>query len=160
MRDKKKVFQLYWIKTEYICDYFYRLGGSGCYLGFKEWHPFACAALIALKVDCNNSDDEVMYELFQNPAISLDRIFNIKDLIKQSEFRINEIQCTKNDVADFIRQANETLIDRALKRSKSDRLSHMDLQELVDWGAFYSMFFNQLLLVLENSDRKRLHNEY
>ena len=144
MRDKEKSRKLYWVAVSDVSDYFRKLGGSGRYNSYTEWHSFAFAAVVAAGISIDG-DSEMLEDIIRRTTLSLGRIFEINELIKYAKPNIEELNCSLDDVSDFVFEMNTHLIKKSLKLSSINNLERHDLQALMDWGAFYYTMFNSVL---------------
>ena len=144
MSANEKARQLYWIATNNVADYFYRLGGSGRYFSFQEWHPFAYVAITAMRVDLGNEED-IAEKIFNHPSYSLERIFDVKEFKGSIQPTIEDLHCSEMDIGRFLYEANKLLVERICKLSNKNKLSPSDLDELMSWGVFKAEMYNFIL---------------
>ena len=143
----KESDQLISLAQEVVLDYFSRLGGSGQYNGYADWHGFAMVALIGL-----DSDLEITLQNLYENNISLS-IYSDKllhetgDLGKRVTIAVNEISPTKNDIRQFLFEADERYTQNVLSQLQHVR-GDISPKELIDqvkaWGAFYCFMITAL----------------
>ena len=139
--------QLSRLTQEVVLDYFSRLGGSGKYSGYADWHGFAMVALIGLDPDL----EITLQNLYENNiSISTysDKLFHeTGDLGKRVTVAVNSISPTKNDVRQFLFEADDRYTKNALSQLQHARgdLSPEDhIGQVKAWGAFYCFMITAL----------------
>ena len=139
-----KADQLSHLTQEVVLDYFSRLGGSGQYSGYADWHGFAMVALISLNPDLKTT----LQELYENNIPISDRLFDeTGDLGRRVTVAVNNISPTKNDVWQFLFNADDLYTNNVLSQLQHTR-GHLSPRDLIGqvkaWGAFYYFMITAL----------------
>lgn len=100
-------------------DYFARLGGSGRYSSFMEWHPFALVLLTVLEL----KEPSVIIQRIKIEQSLPDQLWEKTDglptLIKR---QMTDMAVTKEMIEEFVSRATDYLS----KLSRPDELSEWD----------------------------------
>jgi len=105
--DDKRRARL-WYATADVDDYFRRLGGSGCYPGYCDWHVPALMTLVLDHYMCHQSQvDERRFEYSVKSLIS-HRMWEQTDGLPHRTIKlVNELEPTPEDTVWFTDRVTE-----------------------------------------------------
>lgn len=112
---------------EEAIDYFYRMGGSGRYQGFQEWHPALLTLACALQATGKYSFDELDFIWSRLPFEIVNRCDGLRE--KLTRLFIEWHQPSEMSV-DNVRTGAELLLQHLSVGHRGNQLSYQENQIL------------------------------
>lgn len=119
--------------TTDVADYFSRLGGSGRYQGFREWHIPAIVVLVLVGI---NPQKEDFFNLEESKLIN-PQIWRDTDKLPEKIYRdLIEFKCDPEHFAWYLKECTMKI------------LNFKDIREMLGWAEFLTInrnIFNDLI---------------
>lgn len=104
-------------------DYFARLGGSGRYIGFSEWHPFALVLITVLEL----KEPSTIIQRIKVEQSLPDKLWNQTDGLPSTirTLLANQV-ITKEAIEEYVLKSTEFLTKVSRPRELSDWFSFVE----------------------------------